>query len=93
MDEITYAIRDPEDAITFNAIEPRKLSNGRIARRFRSAAPIEVRANPPERFELLGDGPFGQRVILPVLPAAAPDSTSIDPAGDGLGADIFVNLA
>ena len=90
--DTAYSINDPDDTHSFESVEPRQLANGQIAERFRSTAPIAMRAHPTQRFELLGDGPFGKRVILPVLPAAAPGSSSLDPAGNGLISDIYVNV-
>lgn len=91
-EDAKYQIRDTNDNVTFDAIEPRQMANGKLAKRFSSKDPIEMNSEPTQRFELLDDGPFGKRVILPVLPAAAPGSGSLDPAGTGLMSDIYINV-
>ena len=87
-----YSIRDTQGEVTFDALGEHQLSNGARALRFRSNTPIPMRARPKARFELLDDGPFGERVIVPVLPAARAGAASPDPTGDGVGSDIYVNI-
>jgi hypothetical protein len=85
-----FTIHDTVGDIGFNLLGPRAMADGRLATSFRSSDPIAYRARPGPRFELLGDGPFGPRVVLPVLPAAGPGSARLDPDGPGPGADIYV---
>ena len=87
-----YSIRDSQGNVEFENLGDHALSNGARAVRFRSNVPIPVRARPQARFELMDDGPFGERVVVPVLPAARAGVGTPDPAGNGIGSDIYVNL-
>ena len=75
-------IRDPQAQIDFAPLGTRQITDGRTAQSFRSSRTIALRARPPQRFELVGEGPFGPRVVLPVLPAPRPGPTG----------DFYVNL-
>lgn len=92
--EARIGIRDRKDEIGFDALGERVMSNGARALSFRSSAPIAARARPESRFELVSEGPFGPRVVLPALPCPAPGSGRIEKAGDArhLVSDIYVNL-
>lgn len=91
--ETAYGIRDRTSAMTFESLGPRTMSSGRRAQSFRSSAPIAERARPAVRFELFGDGPFGPRVIVPVLPCPRPGPGTADPCGGArTTSEIFVNL-
>ena len=61
--DASYGIRDRANALGFQALGPRTLSNGARAQSFRSSEPIAERARPPARFELVSEGPFGPRVV------------------------------
>ena len=87
-----YAIRDTVGDTKFESLGAHVLSNGATALRFRSTVPIPMRARPKARFELLDDGPFGERVVVPVLPAARAGVGAPDPTGNGVGSDIYVNI-
>lgn len=82
-DDATLSIRDTASAVTFALAETTTTLGGRPARSFVSGSPIALRAHPLERFELVEDGPFGPRVIFPVLPTPQPGPT----------AEIYVNLS
>jgi hypothetical protein len=89
--EAAYGIRDRERALTFEALGPRTMSNGARAQSFRSSAPIDERARPVGRFELVAEGPFGPRVVMANLPCPRPGQGFPDPGG-GAASEIFVNL-
>ena len=82
--DAAYGVRDRTQTMTFEPLGPRTMSNGARALSFRSSAPIPARARPAGRFELVSEGPFGARVVVPVLPAARPDPGAV--------AEILVNL-
>jgi hypothetical protein len=76
------SIRDTAGEIAFANLGARRTGSSGTAIGFRSDKDIGLRARPQQRFELLGEGPFGNRVIVPVLPTPRPGPT----------ADIYVNL-
>jgi hypothetical protein len=91
--DASYHIRDRSNALEFEALGPRTMSNGAQAQSFRSSTPIAERARPTGRFELVAEGPFGPRVILPVLPCPRPGPGFVDPDGPRAGSEIYVNLS
>jgi hypothetical protein len=91
----SFAVRDPAGAVEFQSLGPRRMSNGAAAQSFRSTAPITAAARPAARFELLSEGPFGPRTVLPVLPCPRPGPGAID-RSDGTPravSEIYVNLS
>jgi hypothetical protein len=89
--DVSYGVRDRSNALTFEPLGLRVMSNGARAQSFRSSAPIPERARPVGRFELVSEGPFGPRVIVPVLPCPRPGPGAIDPGG-APASEIYVNL-
>ena len=86
-------MRDRTQALRFEPLGPRIMSNGAPAQSFRSSAPIPAHARPTGRFELISEGPFGPRVVVPVLPCPRPGPGAVDPGGgERPVAEIFVNL-
>jgi len=85
---------DPAGAIAFEDLGARDLPDGTPARVLRSAAPIEARARPTEKFALQRPGPFGPETVISVLPAAGTGFRPSDEPGDGarLQSDIYVTL-
>ncbi|WP_227270654.1 hypothetical protein [Roseobacter weihaiensis] len=88
-------IEDPEGAVEFDPLGTVDLPDGTPAHVLRSRAPLPARARPNQRFSLTRPGPFGPRILIPVLPAPQPLFASV-PAPDGAGAliqsDIFVSI-
>ena len=82
-DDANLCIRDTKSEVAFGIAKAATTFGGRPARSFVSETPIALRAHPPERFELIEDGAFGPRVIVPVLPTPQPGPT----------ADIYVTLS
>lgn len=82
-DDANLRVRDTLTEVSFSIAEATTTPDGRSARSFVSEAPIALRAHPSERFELIEDGAFGPRVIVPVLPTPQPGPT----------ADIYVTLS
>ncbi len=89
-----FSVNDTQDQHVFEQIDALDRPDGRVMRRFRSTTPIPARSRPDQRFELVNDGPFGRRVIIPVLPAASARIGAIDPSGTppGGNTDIYVYL-
>ncbi|MEL6125752.1 MAG: hypothetical protein AAFR57_05050 [Pseudomonadota bacterium] len=86
------AVQDPAGAASFDRIADRRLPNGTTARCFRSHDAIHLNRRPPERFELVSEGPFGPRTIVPILPTPTPTALRKDPDSGQLTSDIYVNL-
>lgn len=88
------SIDDPKGEHGFSAPQIGQLPDGRRVETFRSTAPIALSARPQTRFSLVRTGPFGPQVVVPVLPAAGPALSFVDPAAQAgaLQSDIYVNL-
>ncbi|MEL6679933.1 MAG: hypothetical protein AAFQ51_14595 [Pseudomonadota bacterium] len=89
---VPLSVRDTAGAVRFEAAAERTLPTGAVARCFRSADPIRLRERPEERFELVSEGPFGPRTLVPLLPAPAPTALRKDPASGAITSDIYVTL-
>lgn len=88
-------VEDPDNAIQFDAAEPRTLPDGRVSHVLRSRQPLAARARPAQRFALKTPGHFGPRTLIPVLPAPGPDFVSIAVPGSGktlVQSEIFVTI-
>lgn len=88
-------VQDPDGAVSFEAIGPVNLPDGRPAHVIRSRDALPARARPGQRFILQRPGPFGPRTVIPVLPAPQPIFAQA-PSPDGTGAiiqsDIYVSI-
>ena len=82
-DDANLCIRDTKSEVAFGIVKTATTPGGRALCSFVSETPIALRAHPPQRFELIEDGAFGPRVIVPVLPTPKPGPT----------ADIYVTLS
>lgn len=93
-DDARFSVNDTQDQLAFEQLDPGERPDGRTFQRFRSTEPISARSRPGARFELVNDGPFGRRIVIPVLPAASAHMGAIDPSGDppGMNNDIYVYL-
>jgi hypothetical protein len=68
-------IRHPDGRVTFTSLGARE--GGDVpSLGFRSDQEIGLSALPSQRFELLGGGPLGRRVIIPALPTPKPGPTA-----------------
>ena len=87
-------VRDRDGDVAFDALGALPMSNGRQARAFRSQTPIVANVRPPQRFELVGAGAHGERVLISTLPCPLPDSPRPprdDPAGPPVS-EVYVTL-
>lgn len=93
------AIRDPAGALAFEAVASPEMLADRAIRSFQADAPLPLRRRPSQRFELVHEGPFGPKVLVAPLPAAAAGLSATDgparghsPSHTVLKSDIFVTL-
>lgn len=88
-------IEDTDGHIEFDRLDRVDLPDGTRADVIRTRAPLPARARPAQRFMLSRPGPFGPRVVIPVLPAPQPLFVTV-PAPDGAEAliqsDIYVSI-
>jgi len=92
-DDVT--IEDTEGDVIFEPVGTVDLPQGVTAHVIRSLQALPAQARPSQRFSLSRPGPFGPRMLIPVLPAPDPQFVKV-PAPDGSGAiiqsDIYVSI-
>ena len=89
-------VEDTEGEVEFEDLGQVTLPNGVPAKVIRSRDPLPLRARAAQRFALTTPGPFGPKVIVPILPVAGPVSAAATGAGSTeppvLQSDIYVSI-
>ncbi|MCF2872563.1 hypothetical protein L0664_15915 [Octadecabacter sp. G9-8] len=85
-------VKDPRGEVDFENIGPETLPSGEIVQRWRSGVALPARARPTHQFALMKHGPIGDETLIPVLPAAGLDITTIKDGEPDLHCKIYVSL-